>query len=109
MSETVLNQIENRVRRRVIELGQLFGERRAAAGLSLRATALEVGVPFVVLGRLENGKPCELVSMLAVLRWMDLPADWLYGDGGTPGVEVYQRGRDDLARQIRSLLDMGAS
>ena len=55
----------------------LLREARRARGLSVRATAKELGCSFATVSRIESGDDCVLSNAVAVLRWLDArkPAD----------------------------------
>jgi transcriptional regulator with XRE-family HTH domain len=50
----------------------LLREARRARGLSLRATALQIGVSFNTVKRVEDGEDPRGSSLAAILRWLDL-------------------------------------
>lgn len=51
----------------------LLRETRRRRGLSLRATAKEVGTSFSTVTRFENGEDIMLSHASAVLRWIGSP------------------------------------
>jgi transcriptional regulator with XRE-family HTH domain len=59
----------------IARLPLLLREARRARGLSLRATAKELGVSFSTVSRLEEGNDCALSNAVAVLIWLDTRED----------------------------------
>jgi len=55
----------------IASLPLLLREARRARGLSLRATAKQLGCSFSTVTRMEAGDDCALSNAVAVLRWLD--------------------------------------
>lgn len=49
---------------------------------SIREAAEEAGIPFPTLGRVEQGKPCDLGTFVAVCNWIGVPMDYFRTEGG---------------------------
>lgn len=61
---------------------------RRSEGLSLRECALQIGISFNTIYRIENGKDCNLSVAVKVLRWID-------------GVEQEERATNHTLSDIR--------
>ena len=57
----------------IANLPMLLREARRARGLSLRATARELGLSFSTVDRIERGEDCALSNATTVLRWLEQP------------------------------------
>lgn len=53
----------------------LLREARRQRGLSVRKAAVEIGVSFATVSRIENGEDHMIDNGLAVLRWLDKPSE----------------------------------
>lgn len=57
----------------IAALPLLLREARRARGLSVRATALQLGISFATVSRMEAGEDCMLSNVVAVMRWLGQP------------------------------------
>jgi hypothetical protein len=55
------------------ELGQAVKVTRRVCDLSLREVARQSGVPFTIVGRVEQGHNCQVSSAIKLCRWLDAP------------------------------------
>lgn len=53
----------------------LLREARRQRGLSIRKAAVEIGINFATLSRIEAGKGHMIDNGLAVLHWLDHPPE----------------------------------
>ena len=91
------------VEERLAELRGFVRERRSTRGLSLRAAAVESGVPFTTIAGFEKGERIpDSPSLLSLLAWLGLSLDWLTG-GPSNAVADYRRGWDDCAAAVRAV------
>jgi transcriptional regulator with XRE-family HTH domain len=86
-------------------LPRLARNQREARGLSLRAAAEEIGMSFNSLSRFERGELPDVTALLAILRWLGFPLEWLDDDPGyVPAGErwAHWRGWHDCAEAHRT-------
>lgn len=63
----------------VIEaLPMLLREARRSRGMSLRATASQIGCSFSTVYRFEQGQDANLSNAVAILRWLEAPDAWAH-------------------------------
>lgn len=87
------------------QLPRMIRAKRDRDGLSLRTTGQRIGVAGATVDNLEHGRVPDLVTLLAVLAWLDMPLSWLDGRGG--GTDAYRRGWDDCETAVLAALKRG--
>lgn len=75
-------------------LGQLCAQRRAQEGLTLRDIEREIGVSASSLSRLENGRIVNAEHVAALVRWLGLTTEQIFGATIV----------DDLPQQVSALI-----
>lgn len=103
MKERHRNRINAATLGRLDQLPAMLRAKRARCELSQRQAAIEIGIGFSTVARVEKGEWPDAPGFLAIIAWLDVPGGWFLA--GDEHQDAYRRGWNDCAAAVRSVTE----